>query len=92
MTENKNNSHTDEVTIDSEAAENLIQAFNANLWSVFADKINIFVGDEAHMIKNQIMNYHQSVKLLNCKVHIYIMMMSMLNWVVDLTRPLNLFY
>ena len=92
MTENENNSHTDETTVDSEVAEDSTKAFDANLWSVFADIINIFVRDEAHAIKNQMMNYHQSVKLLDCKVHICITAMPMLNQVVDLIRPLNLFY
>ena len=92
MTENKNDSHTDKVIIDSEVAEDLTKAFDANLWSVFASKINIFVGDKAHVIKNQMINYHQSVKLLDCKVHICITVTPMLNQVVDLIRPLNLFY
>ena len=92
MTKNEDDSCADEAIIDSEAAEDLIKAFDANLWSVFVSKINIFVGDEAHTIKNQMMNYHQSVKLLDCKVHICITATPMLNQVVKLIRPLNLFY
>ena len=33
------------MTVDLEAAEDSIKAFDVNLWSVFASKINILVGD-----------------------------------------------